>query len=362
MNNNQKTHSQFYYNSVKDNKGTKKRTKSSKFKLLWDFKETHTTRKSDELNKLTPVSSEILFDIDSDSLTDGMDTVQRLSDYLYKKYTAIGDVYYSGKKGFHLVYRFNKPFEFTSEPQENKKSHIIKEYALLLNEIGSDMDIELDTSLQEVTRLIQLPNIKKDNTKGRGFKILIGNTQEYCKDIDKIKSASKENKDIGKAAESDNIKLYNHLKKLSEMELKIKSDIYTLDNLPVTADNGNTSIFTEVFNTINQSEHKHKTIFIIGSSLKGYCNITEVNSIYETLKNTTAIEESNNSYNSFIDSFRNAEPYKLGTIYNALKDKDLNLFFRFKEKLQSYANEKGYNEFIKMLQANNNDPLKIYDQ
>ena len=81
-----------YYNNVKDNKGTNRRTKASKFKLLWDFKEPYTKRTSGELNKLTPISSEILFDIDSDSLTDGMNDLQRLADYFHDKYNAIGDV------------------------------------------------------------------------------------------------------------------------------------------------------------------------------------------------------------------------------------------------------------------------------
>ena len=352
-----------YYNNVKDNKGTNRRTKASKFKLLWDFKEPYTTRLGKELNDLNPISSEILFDIDSDSLTDGMNDLQRLADYFHDKYNAIGDVYYSGKKGFHLVYRFGKLFEFTSMPVTNKKSNIIKEYNLLLKEIDSEIDIELDKSLQEVTRLIQIPNIKKDNTAGRGYKILIGNSNQYCKDIEKIKSASNENKDIGKPAESDNAELYKHLEKLSQMEINTATDDSKSDKLTISADKGNTSIFTEVFNTINQSENKHKTIFIIGSSLNGYCNIKEVNTIYDTLKNTTVIEESSNSYNSFIDSFENdTEPFNLGILYNALKDTNINLFFRFKETLQSYANEKGYNEFIKILQENDNDPLKIYDK
>ena len=358
-----KTH-QMYYRDVNDNKGTKRRTKSSKFKLLWDFKEPYKTRKSNELNKLSPISSEILFDIDSESLTDGMDTLQKLAEYMHSEYNAIGDVYYSGKKGFHCVYRFTKQFEFTSEPpKDNKKTNTIKEYALLLNEIGSAIDIKLDVSLQEVTRLIQIPNIKKDNSAGRGYKILIGNTESYCNDIEKIKSSSKDNRDIGKPAECDNTELYDHLKELSQMELHSESNTFKLDNVTVTADKENTSVFTEVFNTINQTKEKHKTIFIIGVSLNGYCNIEEVNSIYEILKNTTPIEESVNSYNSFIDAFRNdRNPFNLGNVYNALKDVDMDLFFRFKKKLQSYANEKGYNAFVKILQDNDNDPLKIYEK
>lgn len=347
-----------YYKNVKDNKGTIRITKASKFKLLWDFKEPYKTRLSKELNNLTPLTSSILFDIDSDSLADGMESIEKISSYLYDKYNAIGDVYYSGKKGYHLVYNFKEPFNFTSISTDNK-ANIIKEYALMLDEIKSNIGITLDESLQEVTRLIQLPNIKKDNEDGRGFKILIGNTSKYCKDIDSIKQASAVNKNIGEPANCDNDGLYLHLSALSEKQYQNQSELPTSDkeNHQKIDDD---LLYAKVFNDMKVG--RHKRIGLLGAGLNGYVDRDELESIYQELADNTDIEGSTNAKRSFYDAFdKDRKPYSLGALYNFYNDNKMD-----KTNLNNLSNyltdrivDKDYDKFNALLESYNDDWSKM---
>lgn len=349
-----------YFKSLNDVTGSEKRTKKSKYKLVYEFESNkYLTRKKDthKLNYLPVSVTELLIDIDNgDNVESALKDTYTIKDYLEKTYNATTNIYFSGKKGFHIQIPFKNRLVLKSLNLADKDTNVIKTYELFLNELKNNLSIksELDNSLAQVTRIITLPNIKKEDDykngrfiyrDGRGYKILCNGS----KDLKYIFEQSGENKDIGEYNTADNKELYDHLHEIDnncEETTLIESTDQHNQNQEKTDEldqknNSKYECYTKVFNDLDAKMSTHELIGIIGSSLNGYFSIKEVEKIYSILAETTDIETSSNPKLSFINGYKNDKmPFNVGAIYNAYE----------KNKIEDMGNFYELSDFLKQIQ------------
>ena len=197
-----------YFNSLYDHNGRKFREKNSVFELAWTYKEPIHNRKSETpFNEYTIKTNRIILDIDVDNddlglnekLEQAKEDTLKIIEYLKENHNLkTYETWYSGKKGFHILIPFGE--YFISKPHltegKSRAKYIVLEYANLLKELMENLGVKsLDPAIGEIKRIIQLPNVKKENDKNRGFKICVDIENNS---IDEIREASKDNKNLAK--------------------------------------------------------------------------------------------------------------------------------------------------------------------
>ena len=204
-----------FYTSLKDIKGSRFREKEagkrkgSVFEHAWTFKERFSGRgKNTEFHNFTIKTNRIILDIDVDNddlglnekLEQAKEDTLKIIEYLKENHNLkTYEIWYSGKKGFHILIPFGEYFITTPYLIDGKSraKHIVLEYANLLKELRENLGIKsLDSAIGEIKRIIQLSNVKKDeNDKDRGYKICVDIENNS---IDEIREASKVNKNLSK--------------------------------------------------------------------------------------------------------------------------------------------------------------------
>jgi len=197
-----------YFNSLYDHNGRKFREKNSVFELAWTYKEPIHNRKSETpFNEYTIKTNRIILDIDVDNddlglnekLEQAKEDTLKIIEYLKENHNLkTYETWYSGKKGFHILIPFGEYFITTPHLTEGKSrpKYIVLEYVNLLEELRENLGVKsLDPAIGEIKRIIQLPNVKKENDKDRGFKICVDIENNS---IDEIREASKDNKNLAK--------------------------------------------------------------------------------------------------------------------------------------------------------------------
>lgn len=358
-----------YKNGLNSKEYYPKERKSSKFRTLYGFEDEINSLKKETINQFDCVIIEsIILDIDNaDDVECALSDSDKIIKYLFDKYNAKANIYYTGKKGVHIEIPLKEPLKLRliKNPKDNTKKEYIKivnAYSLLRDELINALDItsDVDNALNQANRLISLPNKRKNNERGRTYKISIGN----CRDLDKIIEYGKANKDIETPKNYSNIEFIKHLQKLDKKDVQIT--INKSKKKPVKKDAENISvddsIYGTVFNELNTN--KHNRIFLIGSGLNGYIDDSELDTIYNELTKTTDIEDSDNAKGSFYDAYYgDNEPCNLGALRNHYTDNNMDLqnFEKLSYLLNSKIQLKSYNEFNAKLDYYNNDWFEMLD-
>lgn len=204
-----------FYTSLKDIKGSRFREKEagkrkgSVFEHAWTFEEMFEGRgKNTEFHNFTIKTNRIILDIDVDNddlglnekLEQAKEDTLKIIEYLQTEHNLKEyEVWFSGKKGFHILIPFGEYF-ITSPYLIDGKSrakHIVLEYANLLKELRENLGVKsLDSAIGEIKRIMQLSNVKKDeNDEDRGYKICVDIENNS---IDEIREASEDNKNLSK--------------------------------------------------------------------------------------------------------------------------------------------------------------------
>lgn len=367
---------------------------TAKFRTLYGYDEPINRKDADSLYKFDYVySEEIILDIDNGSnIEKAFEDTDKTVKYLSDKYNAKVNVYWSGLNGTHIVIPLKEPLKLSLYDNGLKKDGTAKAktiiaYDLLRQELNNALDIEYDKTLNQGTRLIQLPNIKKNNEKGRTYKISIGN----CRDLNKIRSYGKKNKNIVDPQKYDNLEFIEHLKELDK-----STYVPTLDNSKtskkktksnkskiqankideslesVKISDEDLKIIVDVYNALlkeNQNQGRHDIGLWIASGLNGYFTLNQVKQVIDKLSDETDIADSTNYYNSFIDAFENdKEPENIGSVYNHLIVNEKALFNKFEKVLSKYQEinhqvktKSDYELYNKKLESNNNEWFDVLD-
>lgn len=372
-----------------DNKYHKTNSNNATFRTLYGFEKRLKNRQKQTVNKLDSVIVEsIIFDVDNEENVErALSDADILIKYLSDKYNVKGNVYYTGLKGAHYEIPLKEPLKLSLV--DGIKIKIVKAYDLLLTEINKELNIEseIDAGLKEANRLIQLPNVKKKEEKGRTHKICIGN----CRDLEKIRSYGNENNNIADPKKYDNLDFINHLKELdksayvptltTEKKSKKKPGVNNAKEHSIIDDSTNDviisdndkQVFVELYETLLKlynNKDRHKIGLDIASSMNGYLTLNQVVSILKTLEKETDIEKSDNYYQSFIDAFKNDEmPNNLGLLnnklnanYDALFDKVEKLLESYQRKNEKFTTKKNYESFKELLTEHNNNIEALFDE
>ena len=296
-----------------------------------------------------PVMDRILLDIDFDDLKTAFEVtkniLQDLSDY--REYI---NVYFSGSKGFHIEIITDELDIIDTTVELPKDS--CSQYVEFLNYFEDKYE-GVDLSLKDVgARIIRIHHTKHEKTEN--YKILV----DVDATLEEIIAESKRDNDMVSPTES----ILSKDKALYLLNLYSKP-IEDAKSKPVTSDKVDSSIYAMVFNELKTNIHDK--IFLIGSCLKGYVDEFELESIYENLRQTTNIEESDNSEQSFIDAYENdSKPCNMGALYNHYREKKLDFtnFNKLSLYLKSKLQDKSYDEFNAKREKYEGDWKRMLDE
>ena len=328
-------------------------------------------------------AEDIIIDIDADNLNDALDIMLATVDYLTEKYNLKCNIWYSGKKGFHIAIPFKECIELTTY-DIGKTARIVGAYESLLDELSEAIkNAEYDYSLNQVTRIIQQPNKNKNKKdKDRGYKICIGENTNIKTDLEKIKQYSKENENIIEPIQdigNEQDKFIEHLKTLEK-----NYDLWSKIELEVSFDTDKDVItnysIQPLLNKLYSIMHKrHDIVGLIAWCCIDYLNKEQAKIILSELEANKLINGTDNLENSFWNAYTTGSN-GLGALYNKLelktdlkdkKEKDARnkLFFDFKDYLEYYKgkneNKKitdNYNAFNLMLDEYDNDIVNLFDE
>lgn len=258
-------------------------------------------------------------------------------------------------------------------------------------------NVDLDYGLEEVSRLIQLRNKKKDNDKGRGYKICIGSNKDICTDIKRIKEASTRNEDIGNASRNNKNNLSDFIKFLNELQDKgytKKQNINKNFGLKTDDNTDLQSVLNPLLNELNKihTSHGHTNIrtplmYTCKAYTDDFDNVRPVidiliaderhgdttNNISESLKNAFNNGEANkwalwnklkllsNDEIDKLDKRKTEVKEQLET--NETRKKLLTDFINtFKAIVKEKEIEDSRKEFQRLLKDDENDIIAIYDK
>ena len=383
-----------YYGKKSLNDGrVYKKLSNTIFRMHWAYPQKPKAFKGENCQFEKVGAKDIIIDVDDeDNVNNALAITITTVEYLTEKFNVKCNVWYSGKKGFHISIPFKECIELATYDVD-KKSRIVGAYKELLDELEKSIDnAKYDATLQEVTRPIQQPNkIKDKKEKGRGYKICIGENTNIEKDLEKIKKHSKENKDIIEpiqdiADEQD--KFIEHLKTLenrydawSKLEFEVsvedvdKESNYTLDKEQLK-EYTTTALVNKVHSI---HKERHDIIGLIGWCCIDYLNKEQAKVILKQLQDNPTVNGTSNLENSFWDAYTTGSN-GLGALYKKLElDADIKddaekktrwkLFKDFKTYLKTYKrkneNKKitdNYNAFNLLLDEYDNDIVNLFDE
>ena len=331
------------------------------YESLFSFKELPKYTKMKEhgrkwiyIKNYKPVMDRIVLDVDCDG---DLEKAHEVTKAIMQDFTDIADcinVYYSGKKGFHIEI-LTEEIDIVDTTAE-RPMYACMEYVEFLN-YYEDKFNEVDLSLKDVgTRILRIHHTKHESTGN--YKILV----DINASLQDIQKSSADNEDMVKAAENylskeKTLLLLHTYSKPVEKEEKPK----TAKETP--AIDGDYSIIATVFNELNTN--LHDKIKLIGSGLNGYVNETELEAIYDFLSETTDIDDSNNAKQSLIDVYNeDRKPFNLGALYNHYDKHNLDPdnFFELSEYLDLKHNEIAYNEFNQLFDEYNQNWFKMLEK
>lgn len=265
-----------FQNNLSTKKFTNKSTDKSKFRTHWAYPKKPKARQGKVMKQFNTVGvNEIIIDIDANkdknpdniNLPGALKVAIEIVNILLE-FDINVTVYYSGLKGFHIAISLPHHYEFNTLDID-KTDNIVVFYHNLIDYLNDNINdipdnVDLDYGLEEVSRLIQLRNKKKDNDNGRGYKICIGSNKDICRDIKRIKEASRDNKDLGNALRNNKNNLTTFINFLNELQDKGYDKPITINKTktqPNTNNTNNTTIgsIQEGLNPIlNELNKKHK--------------------------------------------------------------------------------------------------------
>ena len=246
-----------------------------------------------------PIMDRLILDVDSEDLNKSLTVTQAVMQDI-ADYKDCINVYFSGSKGFHIELLTDELdiIDLTAE----KPGESCPQYEGFLNYFNDKYN-EVDTALKDAgVRLIRKHGTKHEKTGN--YKILV----DYNAKLDDILENSKHNKDMveptTKQLHRDKALLLlqtcsKPTEKTTTKTVKFDDLEYEAEHITTPTDN---SIFSIVYNELNTNIHRK--IGLIGAALNGYVTETELMEIYQYLANTTDIEDSDNSEQSFIDNCR----------------------------------------------------------
>lgn len=260
-----------------------KYTDKSKFRTHWAYPKRPEARNGKSMKSFKTVAcNEIIIDIDANknknpdniNLEGALKISQDIIDILLG-FNINVTAYYSGLKGFHIAISLPCHYEFNTL-DIGKTDNIVLFYHNLIDYLNDKLNdipdnVDLDYKLQEVSRLIQLRNRKKDNDNGRGYKICIGSNKDICTDINRIREASQNNKDLGKALRNNKNNITEFIKFLKELQDKGYTEkqentnkIFDIKTGDTTNDLQSTlqSVLNPLLNELNKihTSHGHENI------------------------------------------------------------------------------------------------------
>lgn len=246
-----------YYTGYKDTIGKSKRVKDSVFKLNWAVPVIPQNRKAETLNSFDSVyTNEIILDIDMDNINenDSLEdinydeaekSIKKIINWLQKKFPTLKlNIWDSGRKGFHIGINFDYHFRFKTHNYGGNTNYVICYHELVnvLNDLLDNSSAKIDKGLEQVTRIIQLPNVFKDggkpaDTTYRGYKVCIWNSSQPLEDFPKKNDfikASRSNKNI--------VEPLVNTKKTSRAFISYLNDLERNTKLPKQSNKGNESV------------------------------------------------------------------------------------------------------------------------
>ena len=383
-----------YYGKKNLNDGrVYKKLSSTIYRMHWAYPTKPKDFKGENCQFETVGVKDIIIDIDDeDDVNNALEVTVATVEYLTEKFNIKCNVWYSGKKGFHISIPFKECIELNTY-DVNKKSRIVGAYKEVLDELEKSVDnAKYDDTLQQVTRAIQQPNKKKNKEKGRGYKICIGTNTDIGTNLDKIKKHSKENKNIHEPIQDINNeqdKFIEHLKILenrydswSKLEFEVSvEDVNKESNYKLDKEQLKDYTTTELVNklySISKDKKRHEIIGLIGWCCIDYLNKEQAEVILKQLQDNPTVNGSENLTNSFWDAYTTGSN-GLGALYTKLElktdikdDKEKKerqrLFNEFKEYLEFYKtkneNKKttdNYNAFKILLDEYENDIVSLFD-
>ena len=330
--------------------------KNGNYESLLGFKELPTYSKLKDTGRkwvytknYKPVMDRILLDIDCDDLKTAFEVTKSILQDL-EEYGEYINVYFSGSKGFHIEI-ITDELDII-DTSADKPMNSCFQYVNFLNYFQDKYE-NVDLSLKDVgTRIIRVHHTKHEKTGN--YKILV----DVDATLEEIIAESTIDNDMVSPTESI-LSKDNALYLLNSYSKPIKD----AKSNTVASDNVDSSIFTMVFKELKTNIHDK--IFLIGSCLNGYVDESELESIYENLRQTTNIEESDNPKQSFIDAYKNdTKPCNMGALYNHYRDKELDFtnFNMLSSYLESKLQDKSYDEFNAKMKRHEYNWVELLDE
>lgn len=242
-----------YYSHYGDTYGKTKRVKDSTFKSNWAFPVRPENRDYRILNQFDKVfTNELIIDIDMENVNENIplesinyDNAEKciniIVNWFKEKFPALKiNVWASGRKGFHISILFDYHFGFKTASYNKNTNYVICYYELvnILNNLIVNIDnVKVDDGLGQVTRIIQLPNVIKDNNGERGYKVCVWNSDKSINDFpnkNDILKASRSNKNIVKPLQNKKNNSQAFISYLNNLERNVK--------LPKQSNKGNESV------------------------------------------------------------------------------------------------------------------------
>lgn len=376
----------YYGRNEIESKQMSKNTNNTVFSSHWAFPSKPKDWKGANCQFETVGAEYIVIDIDDeDNINNALEVVQKTAEYLTKKYNIKCNVWYSGKKGFHIEIPFKECIELSTF-DIGKASRIVGAYAKLLAELKREIRADCyDDTLNQVTRIIQQPNKRKNKEKGRGYKICIGNNTDIETDLEKIKKHSKENDNIHKPIQEINNEQDNFIKHLNALTAiydswsKLELEAEAIPEIDKEKINSDYSI-NELVNKLHSiHKERHNIIGLIGFCCVDYLNKEQAEVILKQLQDNPTVNGSENLTNSFWEAYTTGSN-GLGALYTKLElktdlkdDKEKKtrwrLFKEFEAYLEFYKTKnenkrttENYNAFKSLLSEYDNDIVEVFDE